>query len=142
MKVYLLTYRFDGITDSNGFIFYSMDNLLQEALPFADTAIDLLGDSGIYIEWQNLSGEEVEFCNSLKVNTTKELIHYYSQLDDYLKVHEYGYFQVFEYTSLFDLIEDQSVEKWCNEGINKKIEQLRKQYRKIVLELNDEWAGY
>jgi len=142
MKLYLFTYQFDGITENNGFICYSMDDLLQEAHPFADTAIDLLGDSGIDIEWQNLSGENVEFCNSLKVNTIEELIHFYSQLDDYLKVHKYGFFQVFEYSSLFDLIEDQSVEKWCNEGTNKKIEQLKKQYKKVVLELNDEWAGH
>jgi len=140
MKLYLLTYQFNGIGNSNGMICTSIDELVKDSLPFAEIALDLLGDSGLNCEWTNLSGEDAKFSELLTTKNTNELLAQYSQLDDNLKRSDCGYFQVFEYDTLLDLIQEQSVEEWCNTSLKLKIEQLKKQYREVIFSLNEEWA--
>ncbi|PKL41996.1 MAG: hypothetical protein CVV41_16225 [Candidatus Riflebacteria bacterium HGW-Riflebacteria-1] len=139
--IYAMTYEINGICGPAGLLDQAREKVIQFAASMARIALDQLGDAVGLIEWQNLSGEEVDPRKQLESQDIEEVVNILEQRSDCLKEQSAGYIDLWEYSNVFDLIAEQGVESWCSSELKDQIAVARKAYFAVVNDIANEWPN-
>lgn len=137
--LYVVTYEIEGICGPGGSVNTSRDEIIRFAKSMAEIALDQMGDDVSFGEWFDLDGNETDPQKLLQSNDLDEVTNIISQISDAMKSQRAGYLDLWEYSDVFQLIEEHEVIAWCSAALKDQITQVRKAYFALVRDLSDEW---
>lgn len=134
--LYLVAYHLDGITNHGGAICTSRSEAVAFAKSMAETALA----QGVSIdEWYDLEGEEVDPHKALSSDNEDLIVDMIGQVSDALKGSGPDYIDICEYDDLLALIEAQHVIEWCSPATKARIQDFRRAYEELIVDLDREW---
>lgn len=138
--LYALTYQLDGVTGHNGALGCSRDEMIQHCKEMTAIAIDHLREHALRAEWFDASGSEAALGELLVCADPNEVLSFCGQVNALLQANGLGFIAFAEYGTLFDLVDEQEVLRWCSAGLRARLIDLRTSYFALVQALSEEWS--
>jgi hypothetical protein len=99
--------------------------VLALAADIAALALDQMGDAVGLSDWYDLDGNEADPRKLLLTPNADELVNAIEQISDHMKGDKSGYIDLWKYSDVFALIEEQSVEDWSSKRLKNTILECR-----------------
>ena len=139
--IYVLAYRFEGLTGPAGFCDVERGKVLAFAERMAVVAISFLNHDVATHTWVNLDGTTANPRQLLRTGTPQERLHCLQQIDVLLGRNKQGYLLWREYEGIDAAIVAHRVREWCSEGLRMAIDLGKTPSLELVRLLADEWMG-
>ena len=137
--IYVLAYRFEGLTGPAGFCDVERGKVLAFAKRMAVVAISFLNHDVATHTWVNLDGTAANPRQLLQEGTPQEQLHCIEQIDLLLGTKKLGSLLWTEYEDIDAAIVAHRVREWCSEGLRMVIDLGETPTLDLVRLLADEW---